>query len=1157
MTVDSGASVDFQNEVKEQIALFAQVTALADVLKSVTTSAPCLLQQLHEQLEQVQQANTVLRNQNQLLRKRHQRISGQSCSEEAAAGCEGPAEAKGAARAEPAKEVAAGCEGPADAKGAARAEPAKETSPSEQASKTSVAPPAVNESKDRAEVAAASVDAEKSEPPKGAETSPDVARESKQSVDSSAGVRRHRAPKQALAFAKSMQKGDPAAEAHGSGKSGENEKSKAELQEQAQKPDQGAEVKAADDQGKQDESVSAGAPPVQRGQVSEAKGTDRPIDEINLGTARPAQEGGLAAAKTEDEKSDAQLETQAKAKASAQSVKLTRTAKTAETSLVPVATGDDEVSLSFPPNFIWGSATAAAQIEGGAAEGGRSPSIWDTFCKQEGAIDNKETCEVACDHYHRWRSDVKLMKELSLKAYRFSISWSRMLPKGRGSPNPDALDFYGSLLNALIAAGIQPIVTLYHWDMPQCLENEYGGWRSPRVVTDFEAYAVACFEAFGDRVKMWITLNEPWCAAVCGYSSGNHAPGRTADTGREPYLVAHHMLLGHARAVRRYRAEFQDRQQGQIGITLNSYWGEASSSSEADKAAQGRYMDFQLGWFAGPVWKGDYPKSMRQRCKQRLPQFTETEKRHLKGTADFFGLNHYSTVYVKHAAQSDAVGYDADVQKDDLVDRRWEKTGGSDWNIVPWGLRHLCKYIQDEYSPRGGILITENGSAWLEDDDPKRLSRDEKRIEYLQQYLAQVHGAIQDGVDIRGYLVWSFMDNFEWDKGYKQRFGVVHVNFKTLERTVKDSGRVVAEICTTNALRIRRRLLAASDFAQPGKGDLRSADQEQPMAVLVYENADAFSDDDDFSLNVEHLSSRDEQINIGLQICGYLGYQGFVIWGNCIFFRKQAAEDLENNTQSSPGAVLIVVRLAPRQRGTHTIVPLGCSTSTTDFLRRTGWRHEPLPLDWCAVSPKVWRHALNDNFETLLAPSERGRKYHPYELMFPDIRMLQRRTGWRTPALRRSVQRLRKMLQERRAYGLLFYFDTNRVDEASLDNIMTDIFTLADPMSPIGFDHIVLVWFETIDESAHPAGPDGTGILWHDQGDQEDHHISVLQYGLSGPLEDVSRLPPEHVWRLAELLEERFPGVFQPGRTVDDQHPVIEFDSEPDEPPAFPQPSIR
>jgi len=415
------------------------------------------------------------------------------------------------------------------------------------------------------------------------------------------------------------------------------------------------------------------------------------------------------------------------------------------------------------------------------------------------------------------------MKDLGLPSYRFSISWSRLLPRGRGEPNPEGVAFYTALIDELCAQGIAPLATIYHWDLPQCLEDEYGGWLSRRIIDDFEHFAATCFAAFGDRVSSWITFNEPWCSTVLGYANGEMAPGHTSAPDREPYLAAHHIILAHARAVRRYRSEFQERQKGRIGITLNMDWKEPRSASAADAAAAQRALDWQLGWYADPIWKGDYPAAMRQSCGERLPAFTDAEKEMVRGTSDFFGLNHYSTDLVSAPegrakttsmwGNEQSGGYFDDLCVENTKDARWGKTDMG-WAIVPWGLKHLCEYIQREYSPPGGILITENGCA-VREDTAAAARDDAARVQYFQSYLAQVHKAIQGGADVRGYFAWSFMDNFEWALGYSKRFGIVHVDYDTQVRTPKASAMLISGLARANALKVPASLVAASDFAAP------------------------------------------------------------------------------------------------------------------------------------------------------------------------------------------------------------------------------------------------------------------------------------------------------------------------------------------------------
>lgn len=493
-------------------------------------------------------------------------------------------------------------------------------------------------------------------------------------------------------------------------------------------------------------------------------------------------------------------------------------------------------SLKFPKGFLWGSATAAYQIEGAAFEGGRTACIWDTFCAAEGKVKNGDNGTVACDHYHRFKEDVKIMKKLGLPAYRFSISWSRLLPAGRGEPNPEAVKFYGDLLDELHKAGIKPLATIYHWDLPQCLEDEYGGWLDRKVIEDFEHYAVTCFREFGDKITSWITFNEPWCSTVLGYANGEMAPGKKEKPDTEPYLAAHHIILSHARAVKRYRDEFKEKQGGVIGITLNMDWRQPYTSKEEDAAAAQRALDWQLGWFADPIWKGDYPESMRKRCGERLPSFTAEEKELIIGTSEFFGLNHYSTAYVaapKGQAQTvsmwgnvQAGGYFDDQEVELIDDPRWGRPD-MDWGVVPWGLKHMCEYIDSIYKPEGGILVTENGCA-VADDDVKVAKNDKFRVEFYQGYVAQLHKAIKAGCDIRAYFAWSLMDNFEWALGYSKRFGMVHIDYETQKRTLKKSAKLFSEVAKTNTLKLPAKVLEASNFVMIEEGAGRKTTKDAP-----------------------------------------------------------------------------------------------------------------------------------------------------------------------------------------------------------------------------------------------------------------------------------------------------------------------------------------
>ncbi|CBJ30694.1 Beta-glucosidase, family GH1 [Ectocarpus siliculosus] len=468
----------------------------------------------------------------------------------------------------------------------------------------------------------------------------------------------------------------------------------------------------------------------------------------------------------------------------------------------------------FPEGFNWGTATASYQIEGG--KGGRAPCIWDAFCKTEGRVVNGDNGDLACDHFTLYKEDVKIMKDMGLKNYRLSIAMPRIFPGGQGPANEEGIAFYNGLIDCLLDAGITPCVTLYHWDLPLELEMEHGGWQNYITVERFLEYAEVCFERFGDRVKSWLTFNEPWCAAVLGYGNGEMAPGCTSSDAVKVYRAGHHMLLGHARAVEIYRKKFRTAQNGVIGVTLNCNWTEPKPSDDPETAklnaeAAERSVLWNLGWFADPVYKGDYPEVMRNRCGDRLPEFTADEKALLKGSSDFFGLNHYSTDYaeddsgpghyVSHWGTVNTGGFWGDMAVRGSTDPSWAKTDMG-WPIVPWGFRKLLLWIQARYSPEGGIQVTENGAAVNEPTVDLAVD-DKARIVYYEGYLKEMHAAIQLGADVRAYYAWSFMDNFEWAYGYSKRFGLVHVDYNTMKRTPKSSLKWFSKVLSTNTLERR------------------------------------------------------------------------------------------------------------------------------------------------------------------------------------------------------------------------------------------------------------------------------------------------------------------------------------------------------------------
>ncbi|KAJ4753102.1 beta glucosidase 12 [Rhynchospora pubera] len=453
----------------------------------------------------------------------------------------------------------------------------------------------------------------------------------------------------------------------------------------------------------------------------------------------------------------------------------------------------------FPKDFLFGTASSAYQYEGAAREGGRGPSIWDTFTHlHPEKIANGSNGDVAIDSYHRYKEDVAIMNDMGLNSYRFSISWPRILPGGNisGGVNKEGIKYYNNLINELILNGIQPFVTLFHWDSPQALEDLYGGFLSSRVVEDFRDYAEVCFQEFGDRVKNWITFNEPWSYSVGGYGSGILAPGRCSpwvdtnclggDSAKEPYIVAHNQLLAHAATVAIYRKKFQEAQKGKIGITLVSNWMIPYSNSKADKESAARALDFMYGWFMDPITSGQYPLIIRRLVGDRLPNFTREQSAILKGSFDFVGVNYYTARFTQNIPISNNFvnkSYNADQFVNQTVERNGIIIGpkaASSWLYVyPKGIRDLLVYTKKTYN-NPLIYITENG---VDEENDQKLSleealKDDFRIRFYQQHLSYVQRAIQEGVDVRGYFAWSLLDNFEWMDGYSVRFGINYVDYK-------------------------------------------------------------------------------------------------------------------------------------------------------------------------------------------------------------------------------------------------------------------------------------------------------------------------------------------------------------------------------------------
>ena len=454
-------------------------------------------------------------------------------------------------------------------------------------------------------------------------------------------------------------------------------------------------------------------------------------------------------------------------------------------------------SSRFPAGFVWGAATAAFQIEGASTADGRGPSIWDSQCARPGAILDGSDGTVACDHYHRWESDLDLIAGLGLSAYRFSIAWPRVMPTGRGAINEKGLAFYDRLVDGLLARGIEPYATLYHWDLPQALEDD-GGWRSRDTAYRFADYAAITQFRLGDRVKNWATLNEPWCSAFLGHASGEHAPGRTDPA--EAVVASHHLLLGHGLATQALRG---GRRPAQVGVVINLYDVVPASDAPADLDAARRIDGLQNRWYLDPILRGSYPADVIA----DVARYTDMAFVHdgdldtISTRLDWFGVNYYSSFCVRGLDEPAAPEPGArptpwvGTEDIEIVDRGLPKTHMG-WDIVPAGLTTTLERLARDYDTPP-LFITENGAAF-EDEVVDGAVHDTGRTAYVEDHLRACLDAVNRGVDLRGYFVWSLMDNFEWAWGYTRRFGVVRVDYDTLERTPKDSATAYAAIARDN-----------------------------------------------------------------------------------------------------------------------------------------------------------------------------------------------------------------------------------------------------------------------------------------------------------------------------------------------------------------------
>jgi beta-glucosidase len=441
----------------------------------------------------------------------------------------------------------------------------------------------------------------------------------------------------------------------------------------------------------------------------------------------------------------------------------------------------------FPTDFAWGAATASYQIEGAVSEDARGESIWDRFAHTPGMTRNGDTGDVADDHYHRWQGDIELMRRLGLKAYRFSIAWPRIYPRGTGQVNAAGLDFYDRLVDGLLAAGIVPFVTLYHWDLPQALQDQ-GGWSNTATIEAFAEYAETVAERLGDRVQHWITHNEPWVVAFIGHYEGRHAPGiRDLPTALR---VAHHLLVSHARAVPRLRAASPG---SQVGITLNFSPSRAASDSPVDHHAADLHDQYANRWFLDPLFGRGYPAELREILGARFRAPTDQELREIAAPIDFLGVNYYCPTFLRPGGE---LGFEAESEQQ-IAARGYELTTMG-WPVAPDALHQLLTRIGRDYQPPR-IYITENGAAFLDQPAHGRVA-DTRRHAYLASHIGAVQRAIGDGVPVQRYFVWSLLDNFEWGHGYSQRFGLVYVDYATQARLIKDSAHWYAQVLRTNSL---------------------------------------------------------------------------------------------------------------------------------------------------------------------------------------------------------------------------------------------------------------------------------------------------------------------------------------------------------------------
>lgn len=437
----------------------------------------------------------------------------------------------------------------------------------------------------------------------------------------------------------------------------------------------------------------------------------------------------------------------------------------------------------FPAEFAWGAATAAYQIEGAAAADGKGESIWDRFSHTPGAIGDGSTGDVACDHYRLWQDDLDLLASLRLNAYRFSVSWPRVFPEGRGAINPAGLDFYDRLVEGLLARGIAPFITLYHWDLPQALQ-EKGGWENRDTAFYFADFALALARRLGDRVGRWITHNEPHVVVYEGYVKGDKAPGI-----RKPSLIlpiSHHLLLSHGAATEALRSELPET--ARIGITLNFADIEPATDREADIQAARVRDGLWHRLYLDPLYHGAYPEDILPLVSAPPDLIRDGDLERIATPTDFLGVNYYTRSIIR-AGRNGPDDPRSVPPRGALTTMRWE--------VYPEGLTHVLRRLRDDYSPKA-LYVTENGAAYPDSVAPDGRIYDTQRETYIRRHLQATRDALAEGVPVRGYFVWSLMDNFEWQHGYAPRFGVAYTDYATQQRIPKESARFLAAVAATN-----------------------------------------------------------------------------------------------------------------------------------------------------------------------------------------------------------------------------------------------------------------------------------------------------------------------------------------------------------------------